>query len=136
MDRGTFATVITCMDGRVQLPVNKWAREEFGVDYVDTITEPGADLYLTENLIWQNDKIKSRVDISVNRHGSRNVVIVGHYDCAGNPVSDQKHKDLIRKSVEEIKAWKLPVRVVGLWVNDKWEPEVIVDTAKEKAATS
>lgn len=128
MAKGTFATVLTCMDGRVQEPVAEWARREFGVQFVDTITEPGADLLLTESLIWQSNKIKSRVLVSVEMHGSRNMAIVGHHDCAGNPVSAEKHKDLIKRSVAEVATWNLPIRVVGLWVGEDWKPEVICDT--------
>lgn len=127
MPEGTFATAITCMDGRVQRPVQLWAKEHFGVDYIDTITEPGVDLLLTEHLIWQDDKIKGRVDISINRHGSRQIVLVGHHDCAGNPVSEEEHREMIKKSVETILSWNFGVRVVGLWISESWQPEVVVD---------
>jgi hypothetical protein len=36
-----FCTVINCMDGRVQLPVNKYLQKRFNVAYVDSITEAG-----------------------------------------------------------------------------------------------
>jgi len=38
-----FATCLNCMDGRVQLPVIHWIKENYGVDYVDMITEAGMD---------------------------------------------------------------------------------------------
>lgn len=131
MADGTFATVLTCMDGRVHAPVNEWVKKKFGVDFVDTITEPGADVLLTESLIWQSNKIKSRVQVSVERHGSRNMVVVGHHDCAGNPVSPEKHKELIKRSVAEVATWNFPIRVVGVWVGDDWKPEIICDTAAD-----
>ena len=127
MAEGSFGTVITCMDGRVQEPVRLWAMKEFGVDFVDTITEPGVDLQLNENLIWQDDKIRSRLEISVHKHGSKNVAVVGHHDCAGNPVSEEKHRQMIQGAVDRIRTWKLPVRVVGLWVGEDWKPQVVVD---------
>ncbi|MDX9856207.1 MAG: hypothetical protein RBT76_00280 [candidate division Zixibacteria bacterium] len=127
MPEGTFATAITCMDGRVIEPVQLWAKEHFGVDFVDFITEPGVDLMLTEKLIWQDDKIKGRLKTSIDRHGSRQAVIVGHYDCPSNAVSDDSHRSMIRKSVETILSWKLGIRVVGLWINESWQPEVVVD---------
>lgn len=129
MAEGTFATVLTCMDGRVQQPVSDWIKEHFGVDYVDTITEPGADVLLTESLIWQNDKIRSRVLVSVEKHGSKAMAIVGHHDCAGNPVSMEKHKAMIKRSVAEVTSWGLPIRVVGLWVGEDWQPEIVCDSA-------
>ena len=36
-----FCTVINCMYGRVQLPVNKYLQKRFNVEFVDTITEAG-----------------------------------------------------------------------------------------------
>jgi len=33
----SYCTVINCMDGRVQLPVIKYLKERFDVDYVDSI---------------------------------------------------------------------------------------------------
>ncbi len=44
-----FATLINCMDGRVQLPVSRWIKKNFGVDFVDTITEPGPNGILANN---------------------------------------------------------------------------------------
>jgi hypothetical protein len=129
MAEGTFATAVNCMDGRTQEPVSRWMKKEFGVDYVDTITEPGADKALTEGPPEQVESVKQRVLISVNGHGSRNVVIVGHHDCAGNPVSKERHLEMTRKAVEVVKSWGLPVRILGVWVDEKWEVTVIADTA-------
>ena len=85
MVSGRFATAINCMDGRTQLPVNEWMKEKFGVDFVDTITEPGPNGVLTNNKVPLVSSIKDRVLISVNGHGSKTIALVGHHDCAGNP---------------------------------------------------
>lgn len=131
MPEGTFATAITCMDGRVIEPVQLWAKNTFDVDFVDFITEAGVDLLLTEHLIWQDDKIKGRLITSVEKHGSRQVVLVGHNDCPSNQVSEAAHKTMIRQSVDTIRSWNLGVRVVGLWINESWQPEVVVDFPAE-----
>jgi len=130
MAEGTFVTTINCMDGRTQQPVADWMKQQFGADYVDTITEPGADKALTEAPDWQIESIKSRVMISVNGHGSRVVSIVGHDDCAGNPVSKEKHQDMTRRAVEVVKSWGLPVRIIGIWLEENRQVEVIVDTGE------
>jgi carbonic anhydrase len=118
---GTFATVINCMDGRVQLAVNNYVREKFGVDYVDTITMAGPCGIIAEQ---QNpgliDNLKFRVDISVNKHFSRIIFIAGHVDCAAVEETDEKQKQLIKQSIEEIKKWESDVQVYGLWINDTW----------------
>ena len=119
---GKFATAINCIDGRAQMPVNEWIRKSLGADYVDTITEPGVDRFLSHG---GEEAIKKKVMISVNAHHSSAIVVAGHHDCAGNPVSKEEHLKHIKKCVEIIESWKLPVRVVGLWVNEQWQVEVV-----------
>lgn len=118
MSEGKFATAINCMDGRTQLPVNEWVKKEYGVDYVDTITEPGPIRILADNK--DVGSIKRRVLISVNKHGSKNVAIVGHHDCAGNPVDKATQLSHLENSVMTVRSWGLGVNVVGLWVDDNW----------------
>ncbi len=127
MADGTFATAINCMDGRVQSPVRRWLRDLLKVDYVDMITEPGPDKIMASALASDINPIRKKVLISVEKHHSRTVAIAGHHDCAGNPVSKEAHRDQIRKAVQVIQSWQLPVRVLGLWLNDAWAVEVIVD---------
>ena len=43
-----FATAINCMDGRVQLPVINYLKDQYKIDYVDMITEPGPIKILSE----------------------------------------------------------------------------------------
>lgn len=119
---GSFATAINCMDGRVQIPVNEWLRRRFSVDYVDTITEPGPNKILAENKDSSAvASIKRRVDISVNKHGSKFIAIAGHHDCAGNPVDKATQLAQTRAAVKTVKSWSLAVSVVGLWVDEGWE---------------
>ncbi len=131
MAKGLFVTAINCMDGRVQEPVSGWMKERFGADYVDMITEPGPDGILARGEPGQVESIRKRVDISVNGHGSRVVAVVGHYDCAGNPGPKEQHLEQIEKSVERIKSWGQPVRVLGLWVNENRQVELVYDSEKD-----
>lgn len=127
MSTGKFATVITCMDGRVQRPVSRWMRRQLHVDYVDTITEAGPDRVLTEGWPSAIDAIRKKVEISVNGHGSRLVAVVSHHDCAGNPVPMEKHLEQNARCTRLVASWRLPVRILGLWVNEQWEVEVFED---------
>ncbi len=80
---------------------------------------------MPENNLEKIEQLKSKVLISINAHKSSVVVIAGHHDCAGNPVSKEKHIEQIKKSIEVIKSWNLPVKVAGLWINDQWKAEQI-----------
>ena len=125
MAKHKFGTAINCMDGRVQSPVTKWLKEGYSLDFVDMITEPGPDRVVSEGSPDKIEALKGKVGISVNAHGSNVIVIAGHHDCAANPVSREEHVNQIRRSVQTITSWNLPVRVIGAWVNDRWEVEVI-----------
>ncbi len=120
-----FGTAINCIDGRVQLPVAKWLKENYSVDYVDMVTEPGPDKVLAEGILDKIEALKTKVLISIKAHNSNIIVIAGHHDCAGNPVAREVHEEQIRKSIEVIKSWNLGVRVIGAWVNYKWIVELI-----------
>ncbi len=123
MAEGKFATSVACMDGRVQIPLINWIKENFSVNFVDAITEPGIDKTIAENL--DLDSIKRKIDISINAHKSELIVISGHYDCAGNPVSDQEHITQIKKGVEVISSWKSNVKIIGVWVDDMWNVHLL-----------
>ena len=117
------------MDGRIQLPVISFLHERFNAEFVDTITEAGPNLILAEQK--NQTKIQSifeRLKISIDNHHSVGIAIVGHHDCAGNPVSKDQHLEHLSKAVDTVKSWSLPARILGLWVNERWEVEVISDT--------
>ena len=120
----TFAASINCIDGRVQAPVSDWIRKTHGVDFVDVISEPGCDLVLSAPSDAES-RIKTKLEISVNAHGSRMVFVSGHHQCAANPVSREEHMGHIRAAMDRIDSWNLPVRVRGLWIGDSWNAEPV-----------
>lgn len=128
MAAGSFATGIACIDGRVQLPIINWLRAFAGVDYVDMVTEPGPDAALNQASAELLSHLRQSVEISVRAHGSRVVAVAGHHDCAAYSVSREQHLAGIQAAARVIASWGLPVRVVGLWVNDRWEVEVVSDS--------
>ncbi|HEX8032243.1 MAG TPA: carbonic anhydrase [Ktedonobacterales bacterium] len=125
MATGTFGTAINCIDGRAQGPVADWVKMNGHVQYVDMITEPGADKVLAQGSPSRIESIKQSVLISVNAHKSAIIAIAGHHDCAANPVSQDEHFAHIRAAVQVVASWGLPVRIVGLWVNEWGYIEVV-----------
>ncbi len=121
----TFGTLITCIDGRVQRPTILWMRERYDLDYVDVISEPGPDKLMAEG--WPNDvtPVRNKTSFSIKAHASRIVALCGHYDCAGNPATVEEHHEQIRKGVQLLRSWSLGADIVGLWLNARWEVEVI-----------
>ena len=117
----SFCTAINCMDGRVQLPVIGFLKQRFAVEYVDSITEPGPILILSEQTDQHRiDSIIRRIDISVYKHRSVGMAVVAHHDCAGDPVGKDEQLRQLDVAVKFI-AKKYPsLPVIGLWVDENW----------------
>ena len=61
--------------------------------------------------------IRKRAEISIHKHRTKIVAVVGHHDCAGNSASDEDQKVHLLKAAQTIKTWDLSVEsVVALWV--------------------
>lgn len=118
----SFCAAVSCMDGRIQLPVNAFLRERFSASYVDTVTEAGPVLYLAvRRESVETEAILRRVRISVEKHGSRGIAVVGHYDCAGHPVDEMEQRRHIRLAAEFVAEEFPGVEVIGLWVDEEWK---------------
>jgi hypothetical protein len=87
----SFCTVVNCIDGRVQMPVIEFLKKRFSADYVDCITEAEpARILAGETNRRQVQSIIDRIDISISRHKSGAIAVVGHHDCAADYVDKQK----------------------------------------------
>ncbi len=101
----TFFTSVGCMDGRVQKAVNRYASLMYGAEYADTVTKAGLDgIFSKKDVDLQvYDAVKSMLLVSVDKHHSYGIVVHGHEECAGNPVSHEQHKQDIKQSVATVK---------------------------------
>ena len=109
------------MDGRVQMPVNAFLCERFGVNAVDTITEPGPNGILArgdDRAIIEN--LMLRLKISVEKHRSVGIAVVGHHDCAGNPVDGTQQSADTLAAAEALRSAVGDLPVIGLWVDENW----------------
>jgi hypothetical protein len=118
----SFCTVVNCMDGRIQVPVIEYMQGRFGVDYVDSITEPGPNLILAKqtniNIV---ESIFHRLKISIERHASVGIAVAGHYDCAGNPSTREEQTGHTIEAIRCIKSRYSELEVIGLWIDENWE---------------
>lgn len=113
----SFCTVINCMDGRMQLPVIKFMQKRFHAEYVDSITAPGPNLILAKGEdLTAIDSIMSCVEVSVNKHGSTSIAIVGHEDCAGNPADKPEQFVHLRLAYDRVRDAFPDCEVITLWV--------------------
>ena len=119
----TRATCLNCMDGRVQLPVITWIKANYPVDFVDVITEAGMDGVLAQ----QEDisEILRSIKVSVNLNQSTRIFVVGHYDCRGNPIDENLHRQEVKDAVKRLKPLWPSQEIAGLWVNRQWQVELV-----------
>ncbi len=118
----SFCTAINCMDGRVQLPVINYLKEQFGIDYVDSITEAGpvhifaavADLAILNSIF-------TRINISIQKHNSNTIAICAHADCAGNPVNDEIQNQQLERATIFLQESYPNVNVIALWIDETWQ---------------
>jgi len=123
-----FCTAINCMDGRVQQPVTKYMQKRFDADVVDAITEPGPIKILAAGTdLSKIQSIIERLKISIEVHDSIGIAVVGHYDCAGNPVTEKEQLIQIEKAVNFLNQKYNDIEIIGLWVDENWTVNELVD---------
>jgi carbonic anhydrase-like protein len=121
-----FGTAINCIDGRTQEPVINFMKHKYGIDGVDMVTFPGVDGIISSsgNLDYIAS-IRNAVSISIEKHGSQIIAVVGHFDCAGNPGNREHHYAHVSKAIQQVSSWNFDAQIVGLYVNDKRQIEEV-----------
>jgi hypothetical protein len=134
-----FATIVTCIDGRIQTALSEWAKEHLAVDYVDTITEPGPDSAVVTARDDSLAALVAKVRVSQHAHGSAVLVIAGHSDCAGNPVTDDEHQDQLRRAVARLADHLPHTRILAVHAGQCghrcWQPQLVAETTAGPTST-
>ncbi|MDH3492091.1 MAG: hypothetical protein OEM82_00955 [Acidobacteriota bacterium] len=129
----TFGCAIDCIDGRAQMPVIEWVKFHGSVQYVDMITEPGADGCLAREDSKITNRIHHTTQVAIRAHNPSIIAVCGHFDCVANPVSNEEHIADIKKSAGIVGHWVPEIRVVGLFVNEFGSIDLICDSNEGKS---
>lgn len=114
------------MDGRVQEPVRVYGQKRFQAEFADIITEAGLVGLLSQSNIEDKllKSLKSKIEISLDKHHSKGIVVHGHEDCAPlSGVDDERHKQDVLAAAKLIKSLFEEVEVVPVFVEreeDHW----------------
>jgi carbonic anhydrase len=133
--RSNFGTAVSCIDGRVHLPVIVWMREMLSVDYVDLVTHPGVDGLLAEEPDRAGELLRASIEISIQRHGSPVLALVGHHECAANAGSADLHREQLLRGLRVLQNWGLGVKLMALWVNADWQIDVVRTRGADRRAS-
>lgn len=121
MMKTKFVTAVTCIDGRIYLPLIKWIQKKYDCQYVDLITEPG----VVKSIINGNGINQSFIDnieVSRKKHQTTVLLIAAHHDCAGNPVSDKTQKTQLAEAVSILKPLFPSMKVEAIWQDRSFKP--------------
>ncbi len=110
------------MDGRIQRKVSDYLLTSFGVENIDTVTAAGMVRHVADDT-ERTETILGDLDVSVDKHGSRDIAVVAHHDCAGNPISDKEHKDQVATAAARLMRRHPDANVIGLWLDSNWTVE-------------
>jgi hypothetical protein len=119
-----FGTTLTCIDGRIQRPLMDFLTTRFGVAHIDNLTKPGMIKHLTPAYDPVTTLIVEDLEISLKAHGSTQIAVVAHHDCAGNPVSDDQQKTQLGEAVAYFRRRYPGCDVIGVWLGENWAVEV------------
>jgi hypothetical protein len=119
----TFGTCLTCLDGRVQEPLQQWLKEKHKVNYVDMITEHGVVKLFSDDKHQTN--FRTKIHHSISNGNSKIILVSAHHDCEGNMISKDEQISQIKDAISTIQSWNLDVPVVGAWVNEQFQVESI-----------
>lgn len=113
----TNAVVFMCSDGRLhhgKVNSAETIREYLSVDYTYLIAIPGPDGILTRGSAAEQEAASSQFNLLKEAKSPVVVAVVGHCNCAGNPVSDDEHRNDIKEAVNIIRDWGYQGEIVGL----------------------
>lgn len=110
------------MDGRIQRKVADYLLTTFGVRNIDTVTAAGIVKHVASDT-GRTETIFSDLDVSVNQHGSQDIAVVAHHDCAGNPTTDAEQKEQVSRAVSRLMRRHPDAEVIGIWLDRNWTVE-------------
>jgi hypothetical protein len=113
------AIAFVCSDGRLHhggVNINEKIRQLLDVDYVYVIAIPGPDGILAKRDSPWCVTACEQFDLLLKVKSPVIVGVVGHTDCAGNPVSDNQHKHDIQDACSTVSQWGYGGDIRGLLV--------------------
>ena len=127
-----FVAVLTCIDGRVLPPTLAHMGDMCDAEHVDVITAPGMDGLLAGGGAAADGALRA-LEVSMVAHGTRDVVVVGHDDCAGHPADPAERGGIVARAVEAVLARHPTLSVTGLHLRQEaagWQADEVLSALR------
>ncbi len=136
MSQDICAAAIGCIDGRAAIPTLQFLQNYLQVDHVDFIASVDPVQAFWQNKTAEIEAIKRQIAASLNMGRVKIIAVVAHYSDDKATATWDEHFTMISDCVREIAHWSREARVLGLWINERWQAEIIIDSwsAKTEAA--
>jgi len=119
--------MLKCMDFRLQNNTLGWLKENGYFGDCDVISNAGSGKVLVDGTPDAKEFILNEINISYEKHGARNIIIIHHSNCGAyssyefTTTEDEKKKQLEDMSIEEsiIKERFPDVTIIKVWAQMK-----------------
>ena len=100
----SFCTAVSCIDGRVQLPVIQYLTRRVHVEFVDVVSDTGPASVLAHDPDSETaGSIDRRIDVSRDARQSQGLAIAAHHDCWGHQRPLEGQIDDLRRSAAHLR---------------------------------
>jgi hypothetical protein len=120
-----LAVVVSPAGRRPRLGLGPWLRTRYGIEQLQMISVSGVEwvgLASDSEGAYPVDRLRHRLALSLL--GRPELIVV-----AGHPPLDDvwqawpRSRWDVERIVERIRSWDLPVEVIGMWVNERWDAD-------------
>lgn len=114
----------------------EYLKRHCGPDYFDACSEAGPLKIITKHHgSCRLLSLKEQISVSLNKHGSKVIALVGHHDCVSNPLPREAQEKQIEKALDYLQRAYGPDKLyLGLYVDEHWKVhEVMRFEAKEES---
>lgn len=110
-----------------RLSLIPWLRAKYGIEQVGRISLPTS--------LWQAagkgsglaDSLRERLALSLMCWPEL-IVVLGRAGSGDQPAEAVAEQQRVRRIVEQLRDWNVPVETVGLWIAESWQPECHVES--------
>jgi hypothetical protein len=107
------------MDGRIQTRTIDQLMTRFGARHIDNITTTGAVKHLDGSVTPTGEGLLRSLEVSIEAHGTNQVAIVAHTQCAGNPITDRQQKDQLKNAIYVVSERFPELEVIALFLDPR-----------------